>query len=126
MIKPGQRFTARDLHNSMDELCNRNIKKFITPERVWPYRNNPEWILHSSDQNGNDSRVMLMEKQVRQLFGDVPCEPEDYILASQISQAEAKKYFNMKSNSHICECCSGKLKSCGKYNGKKLHWKYIN
>ena len=42
------------------------------------------------------------------------------------SVTEAKKYFNMKSNSHICECCSGKLKSCGKYNGKKLHWKYIN
>lgn len=70
-----------------------SIKKFITPERVWPYRNNPEWILHSSDQNGNDSRVMLMEKQVKQLFGEVPETPEDYILASQISQAEAKKYF---------------------------------
>ncbi len=70
-----------------------SIKKFITPERVWDYKNNPEWILHSSDQNGNDSRVMLMEKQVRVLFGDVPTEPEKYILASQISQAEAKKYF---------------------------------
>jgi len=70
-----------------------SIKKFITPERVWPYHNNPEWILHSSDQKGCDSRVMLMEKQVRQLFGDVPTVPEDYILASQISQAEAKKYF---------------------------------
>ena len=70
-----------------------SIKKFITPERVWPYTDNPEWILHSSDQNGNDSRVMLMEKQVRQLFGTVPTDPEDYILASQISQAEAKKYF---------------------------------
>ena len=70
-----------------------SIKRFITPERVWPYHDNPEWILHSSDQKGNDSRVMLMEKQVRQLFGFVPTEPEDYILASQISQAEAKKYF---------------------------------
>ena len=70
-----------------------SIKKFITPEKVWPYHNNSEWILHSSDQNGNDSRVMLMEKQVRQLFGTVPTTPEDYILASQISQAEAKKYF---------------------------------
>jgi len=70
-----------------------SIKKFITPERVWPYRNNPEWILHSSDQRGNDSRVMLMDKQVRQLFGQVPADPEAYILASQISQAEAKKYF---------------------------------
>lgn len=32
MIKPGQKFTARDLHNSVDEVCNRDIKKFITPE----------------------------------------------------------------------------------------------
>ena len=32
MIKPGQKFTARDLHNSVDELCERDIKKFITPE----------------------------------------------------------------------------------------------
>jgi len=70
-----------------------SIKKFITPDRVWPYSNNPEWILHSSDQNDNDSRVMLMEKQVRQLFGNVPTDPEEYILASQISQAEAKKFF---------------------------------
>lgn len=70
-----------------------SIKKFITPERVWPYHNNPEWILHSSDQKGSDHRVMLMEKQVRQLFGDVPTDAEDYIIASQVSQAEAKKYF---------------------------------
>ena len=70
-----------------------SIKKFITPEKVWPYHNNSEWILHSSDQKGNDARVMLMENQVRQLFGEVPTEPEKYILASQISQAEAKKYF---------------------------------
>lgn len=70
-----------------------SIKRFITPERVWHYKDNPEWILHSSDQNGNDARVMLMENQVRVLFGDVPSDPEEYILASQISQAEAKKYF---------------------------------
>ena len=70
-----------------------SIKRFITPEKVWPYRENSEWILHSSDQSGNDARVMLMEKQVRQLFGEVPTDPEEYILASQISQAEAKKYF---------------------------------
>ena len=70
-----------------------SIKRFITPERVWPYHNNPEWILHSSDQYGRDHRVMLMEKQVRQLFGDVPLDAEDYIIASQASQAEAKKFF---------------------------------
>ena len=36
---------------------------------------------------------MLMHRQVAQLFGEVPTDMEDYILASQISQAEAKKFF---------------------------------
>ena len=85
------RFVSETGYHGCPDLSS--IQKFITPERVWPYQNNPEWILHSSDQNGNDSRVMLMDKQVRQLFGQVPTDPETYILASQISQAEAKKYF---------------------------------
>lgn len=68
-----------------------SIKKFITPENVWPY-NNDEWILHSTDCHGNNWRVVLMESNVRQLFGEVPEDPEDFILASQINQAEAKKY----------------------------------
>ena len=70
-----------------------SIKKFISPDKVWPYQNNSEWILHSSDQYGNDGRVMLMHRQVRQLFGEIPTDPETYILASQLSQAEAKKFF---------------------------------
>ena len=70
-----------------------SIQKFITPERVWPYQDNPEWNLHSSDQHNRDHRVMLMHKQVMQMFGEVPTDPEAYVLASQISQAEAKKFF---------------------------------
>ena len=59
-----------------------SIKKFITPEKVWPYKDNSEWILHSSDQQGRDTRVMLMEKQVRQLFGEVSSDPETYVRLS--------------------------------------------
>ena len=70
-----------------------SIRKFITADKVWPYQNNDQWILHSSNQEGNDSRVMLMHKQVQQLFGEIPSTPEAYIAASQISQAEAMKYF---------------------------------
>jgi len=80
--------------------CEESIRKFIEPEYVWPYQNNPQWILHSSDQHGNDSRVLLMERQIRQLFGTVPDNLPDYSLASQISQAEAKKFFieNVRCN----------------------------
>ena len=70
-----------------------SIKKFINPDKVWPYDcGNDEWILHSSDQNGNDARLMLLKKQIQQFFGEIPAEPGDHILASQISQAEADKY----------------------------------
>jgi len=70
-----------------------SLKKFITPENLWPYFNNPEWIFHSSDQTGNDARMMVMDYQVRQMFKTVPTDPEQFVLASQISQAEANKYF---------------------------------
>ena len=69
-----------------------SIRKFITPENVFPYHNS-EWNLHSTDQDDRSHRVMLMEDQIRQLFGEVPTDPDTYALASQISQAEAKKYF---------------------------------
>ena len=70
-----------------------SLKKFITEEKLWPYRDNCEWILHSSDQRGNQNRVLLPEKQIKQLFGEIPTDPEEFIIASQISQAEAYKFF---------------------------------
>lgn len=69
-----------------------SVKKFITSDNIWPFYNS-EWILHSSDQRGNPGRISIMERQVKQLFGDIPKDPEEFILASQISQAEALKYF---------------------------------
>jgi beta-mannosidase len=70
-----------------------SIEKFIDADHVWPYQNNEQWNLHSTDQNNNDSRTMLMHKQVIQMFGNVPTDMDEYILASQLSQAEAKKFF---------------------------------
>lgn len=70
-----------------------SIERFIDPEFVWPYTDNCQWNLHSSDQQNSDARTMLMHRQVQQLFGKVPADMEEYIMASQISQAEAKKFF---------------------------------
>ena len=41
------------------------------------------------------------------------------------SITEASNYFNMNNTSHISDCCKNKTKSCGKYNGEKLHWEYV-
>ena len=70
-----------------------SLKKFISPEQLWPYNDKSEWILHSSDQLENPLRNNLVGRQIKQLFGEIPDNLEDYSLASQISQAEAKKFF---------------------------------
>lgn len=71
----------------------KSIEKFISPDKVWPYTDNEEWNLHSSDQKNRNHRVMLMEKQIRQFFATVPDNLDDYATASQFSQGEAKKFF---------------------------------
>lgn len=71
-----------------------SVKKFISPENLWPYHDkNTEWILHSTEDKGRPSRMQLLGKQIRQIFGTEPDTLEEFSLASQIVQAEAKKYF---------------------------------
>lgn len=74
-----------------------SLRKFLTPERVWPYQDNPEWVLHSTSPIPGvdlyDYRVELMAKQIRALFGTVPDNVDDYALASQATQMEALKFF---------------------------------
>ena len=75
-----------------------SIKKFITPEGLWPYKDNGEWLLHASSPTMKKDetyayRIELMANQIKVLFGEVPDNLEDFACMSQISQAEAKKYF---------------------------------
>ncbi|MBQ7839972.1 MAG: hypothetical protein IJ390_05740 [Lachnospiraceae bacterium] len=73
--------------------AKKSIEKFIAPQYLWPYFDNRQWNLHSTDQNNKDDRIMLMHKQVQQMFGEVPTDMDEYVTASQICQAEAKKFF---------------------------------
>jgi beta-mannosidase len=74
-----------------------SLRKFLSPDKVWPYADNAEWTLHSTSPIPGvdlyDYRVELMAKQIRCLFGDVPDNVDDYVVASQIVQAEAMKFF---------------------------------
>lgn len=78
-----------------------SIRRFISPEHVWPYaygeQKNDEWQVHAvyhwQHAAIDRDRIQLMANQVRELFGSVPEELEAFALASQICQAEAKKYF---------------------------------
>lgn len=74
-----------------------SLKKYIAPDKLWPCHNNSQWDTHNTDYllvgQRHYNRIQLMTDQVETLFGEVPDDMERYILASQISQAEAKKYF---------------------------------
>ncbi|MBE6611396.1 MAG: hypothetical protein E7632_02785, partial [Ruminococcaceae bacterium] len=87
-----------------------SLKRYIHPEQLWHWRSapdsdlpKPDWAAHSAARmvdgsDGNVYRIRLMSNQVKTLF---PAFREDeaamgldkFARASQISQAEAKKYF---------------------------------
>lgn len=74
-----------------------SIRRFIDEDHLWPWQDNEQWITHCTAPSGKDDpyryRVALMANQIRELFGSVPEDLETFALASQISQAEAKKAF---------------------------------
>ncbi len=74
-----------------------SMRKFLSPESLWPYKDNKEWLLHSISPVPGidlfDYRVELMASHIKVLFGEVPDNLEDFADASQISQAEAMKFF---------------------------------
>ncbi len=73
-----------------------SLKKFIPENCLWPW-NNDYWRLHSVEhwrsKRRSYNRNELMANQIKELFGFIPEDIEEFILASQITQAEAKKFF---------------------------------
>jgi len=73
-----------------------SVRKFISPEKLWP-PGNDEWLLHATSPVPGvdlwDYRVELMRKQIREMFGAAPENLEDFAWQSQVAQAEAKKFF---------------------------------
>ena len=74
-----------------------SIRRFISTENLWPWQDNDEWQVHSVyhwEHGAIDrDRIALMADQVQELFGVIPGDLETFALASQITQAEAKKFF---------------------------------
>jgi beta-mannosidase len=80
-----------------------SLAGFISPAGLWPC-DNDEWDTHDTDYIASGrreySRIKLMKDQVLTMFGAQPERLEDFILASQISQAEAFKYFIERVRTH--------------------------
>lgn len=75
-----------------------SLKRFISDEKLWPWQNNDEWQMHATCMELGDGvpyafRNALMANQIKVLFGFEPDNLEDFALASQLSEAEADKFF---------------------------------
>jgi beta-mannosidase len=81
--------------------AKKSIQKFLSKDKVWGSYNNDEWIVHAADFTGSGEagpmgrRNYLMQSQVKHLFGESVRmnDMDEFILASQITQAEAFKFF---------------------------------
>lgn len=73
-----------------------SLKKFIPEKCLWPW-NNECWRSHAVDhwksRKREYDRIELMANQIKELFGFIPDDVEDFIFASQATQAEALKFF---------------------------------
>lgn len=78
------------------------LKKIIGSDRLLNFGDgalceDPHWIVHAASPETapvhNAYRIPLMTRQVERLFGTAPRDIQKYALESQISQAEAKKFF---------------------------------
>lgn len=86
-----------------------SMKTFLSPDKLWPWQGNDQWLTHAAEMNGPDGpyayRIKLMADQVYELFGQQPERLEDFVFASQVSQAEADKFFIESSRQRKGACC---------------------
>jgi beta-mannosidase len=74
-----------------------SLEQMMEPGHVWPWQDNEQWLTHCVRPLPGftlyNYRIPLMANQIAVLFGEVPDDLDQFILASQASQAEALKFF---------------------------------
>jgi len=75
-----------------------SIRKFIPEEKLWHWKNNRAWLTHAccmEPEEGKEYsyRIALMDSQITHAFGVTAQTLEEFSRLSQITQAEADKFF---------------------------------
>ncbi len=84
---------------SPDSLRKFIPKESLPRESIEEICDNPDWLIHAAgivptkENNPYAYRLPLMISHVKRIFGSAEGSLEDFARMSQISQAEAKKYF---------------------------------
>ncbi|NOY83097.1 MAG: glycoside hydrolase family 2 [Kiritimatiellaeota bacterium] len=73
------------------------LEQMLDPDSLWPWQENDQWRTKAvRPLPWGDAfvyRIPLMAEKIERMFGAVPEDLDDFILASQIAQAEAVKFF---------------------------------
>ena len=81
-----------------------SLRQFIPEDMLTPWLGSDVWDTHNTEYlpagHRHYNRIQLMHDQVAILFGRVPESLEQFALLSQISQAEAKKFFIERARMH--------------------------
>ncbi len=74
-----------------------SLEKMLGVENTWPWEDNPIWwvkaVCYTAEDKDNRWRINLMANQIKHCFGLIPDNLDDFIYASQATQAEALKFF---------------------------------
>ena len=70
-----------------------SLKRFLDEEHLWPWQDNPWWALHSTDMTLDPYENRMLANEGQEMFGTTPDKLEDFILSTQITEAEADKFW---------------------------------
>ncbi|MEO6829701.1 MAG: hypothetical protein ABI164_07800 [Acidobacteriaceae bacterium] len=70
-----------------------SLKRFLDDKHLWPWQDNSWWALHSTSTALDPVGNYRLANGGKELFGIIPDKLEDFILLTQITEAEAIKYF---------------------------------
>jgi len=89
----GSRFVSEIGHLSAPQIST--LRSALSPDSLWP-RFNEVWDHHFGshrDLGFHPERRLRLDEALERFFGEVPADPETYILASQLLQGEAYKFW---------------------------------
>lgn len=72
-----------------------SLKRFLDEKHLWPWQDNPWWMLHSTSMTLRPLDPVenyTLANEAQELFGTLPDNLEDFILATQFTEAEAVKF----------------------------------
>ena len=86
-----------------------------------------EWKSSNPDKSYNIDYGLLPSEETKKKMSEIRKKSVLCLTTKRIFQSieDGSKCYKIKSTSNITECCKGKRKSAGKYQGKKLVWRYL-